>query len=129
MSRRPHSGASEGSNTAANVSWRGWGFLSLLIGALVSYLCIYRPLAAAARQEARITLWTYGAVICPALLVLGLVLTIFGKRAGAILYITPRQLSGLGWLFAVVMTGIGFLVYFWLKKAVESYGYTALSPR
>ena len=102
----------------------GWGFLSLLSGALLSYWCIYGPLESAVRKEPRISLSIKGVIVSTALLVLGLLLTIFGKRAGTILYRSPRQLSGVGALCAVVNAGIGFLVYLCLKTVLERYGYT-----
>lgn len=76
------------------------------------------------RREPSITLFTKWTAVCVSPLLFGLVLTLFGKSAGTILFVSPRRLSGAGWLLIVACTGLGFLVYYWLQAALESQGYT-----
>jgi hypothetical protein len=119
----PVSGAGHASNLGYTPFWRGWGLLCLVLGALLSYWCIFCPLASAINKEANLSLSMTGVVLSPVLLVMGLALTIFGKRAGDLFYLSPQQLSAVGSVFAAVMAGVGFLVYCCLKSVLESYGY------
>ena len=124
LGQRPPSGAVEVSSTADNVAWRGWGFLSLLLGALLGYCSIYCPLASAVHKEPILTLSGEAVMVTPVVLVWGLVMTIFGKRAGRFLHSSPRGLTWVGGVFFLAMAGIGLLIRSCLKKVVEGYGYT-----
>ncbi len=107
---------------------RSAGCLLLLLGVYLSYQCIYSPLAAAMRQEPIVGILLTGVGLCPMCLILGLLLLIFGKRVGAVLYLSPQQLSVAGGLFTAVMFGIGLLVYYLLRAVIGSYGYSFDSP-
>ena len=124
LGQRPPSGAVEVSSTADNVAWRGWGFLSLLLGALLGYCSIYCPLASAVHKEPILTLSGEAVMVTPVVLVWGLGMTIFGKRAGRFLHSSPRGLTWVGGVFFLAMAGIGLLIRSCLKKVVEGYGYT-----
>ena len=99
------------------------GIVALVCGSVLAYLSIIAPLLAAERQEQTVSLSLKGAIITPPALALGLVYTILGKRASNILG-HPQHPSKLGWAFTLVFTGIGILVYFWLKNTLGNYGYT-----
>jgi hypothetical protein len=97
--------------------------VALLLGILLSYLCIYCPVKAAMNKEPEITLHVKGAAICPLLLGSGLVLALFGKRAGEALFRSSRERSGAGWYFGVALSVIGAFVYCCLEAVLAGHGY------
>jgi hypothetical protein len=97
--------------------------VALLLGALLSYLCIYCPVRAALNRQPEVMLHVKGVAACPLLLVLGLVLTVYGKRAGEALFRSPRELSGAGWFLVVALVGVGILVSVCLEAGLKGHGY------
>jgi hypothetical protein len=115
--------------TRAGTHWseafgpRGFGCVLLLFGALFCYWGIYSPLAAAARQEERVSLFETGAVIGPGIAFFGLIWIMFGQRASAVLG-APQQPSLMAGLGLVAWVMVGMLIAQLIKATVQSYGYS-----
>ena len=121
--QQPRSEVMPPSNAIAPDYWRLWGLLSLLLGSLLGYWSIYCPLISARHGEKAVDFSEQGVVVSTIAVLWGLVLSLFGNRAGTLLYISRRQLTRVGWLFAVALIGIGLLVAHGFQQVLESYGY------
>lgn len=101
---------------------RAIGIFALIAGLALTYLGIISPLMAAARQRESVSFPLEGVVLAPLVLAIGLVYTLFGEKAARILGLRQRP-SALGWVFAIVFIGIGYVAYSWLKSTLREYGY------
>jgi hypothetical protein len=97
--------------------------LGLLVGGLVlSYLCVYEPLQAAARNDPKVSLSLKGALLCPGLVLYGLAMFLFGNSITA--FLGTREKPTLAtWVCAFAVLALGFILYQWLKSTLESSGY------
>ena len=109
------------------LSQRGIGAVVLVCGLALTYLSMISPLLDAARKAESVTVRFELAIIVPLALVTGLVYTLFGDRAAKVLgMLGPRRRpTALGWVFVLVLVGVGFLLFLWLNSTLRSYGYAA----
>jgi hypothetical protein len=98
------------------------GLLLLLAGAVLSYTCVYQPLAAAARQEKEISVSLKGAILCPLAVGLGLAYLVLGKSAKAV-FGTREKPSPLVYVVGVLLVLVGLGLYAYLRSALEAKGY------
>jgi drug/metabolite transporter (DMT)-like permease len=98
------------------------GLVMLLAGAALSYWCVYEPLEAADRQEAKVSVSLKGAILCPVAVVMGAAYLILGKRATDV-FGTREHPSPAAWVSAVLLVLVGVGLYFYLKMALEAKGY------
>jgi hypothetical protein len=98
------------------------GLLLLLAGAVLSYTCVYQPLAAADRQEKEISVSLKGAIFCPLAVGLGLAYLLLGKSAKAV-FGTREKPSPLVYVVAVLLVLVGLGLYAYIRGALEAKGY------
>ena len=106
-----------------NFPERGVGVLALLVSPVFIYLGIYKPISDAAHHESTISMSMKAAIIAPLILALGIVYTVFGPLTAGVLGPRNRP-SIIGWAFYIFFIIVGFLVYWWVKSVVTSYGYS-----
>jgi len=99
------------------------GLLLLGIGAFLAYSCIYSPLEKARAGDTNLSLSMTGTVIVPLLLLYGLAYLMLGEQATEI-FGERKNPKPAAYVAAIVLVGIGFGVYFWLRSTLEGYGYT-----
>jgi hypothetical protein len=98
------------------------GVLMLALGAGFAWLCVYSPLCEAARNASSVSVSLEGVVITPLVLVVGLFYLVQGEAARGVLCVN-RKLTAAGWVFTLLMVGVGLLCYLALQTALEGYGY------
>jgi len=104
------------------VTGRGLGVVIFAGGAVITYLCIVRPLLAAARHEPSVSLSLKGVVCAPIVLGLGAFFIALGPRATRIMAQESKPTPA-GWLIFALVTGVGIGVYLWMKSTLRGYGY------
>ena len=105
------------------LSERGIGILALVGGFVLSYLGFVQPIWDASHHKSNVSVFMKAAVVAPLVLALGCVYTILGDRTVRFLGSRNRP-SKLGWAFYIFFFVVGVAVYWWVKRCVESYGYT-----
>jgi hypothetical protein len=98
------------------------GTVMLVAGVALSYLSVYQPLEAAAREDPTVSFSMKGAVLCPLAVVMGAAYLILGNRATTV-FGTRETPKPAVWVCAVVLALAGFGLYFWLRAALEAKGY------
>jgi hypothetical protein len=98
------------------------GAVMLLAGIVLAYLCIYLPVMEAGRGDHTISITLKGAVLCPVGIGLGLIYTIGGDRANALLR-DGRRLTPFGWFVSMALFAGGIMFYMALKTYLEHAGY------
>jgi hypothetical protein len=98
------------------------GVLMLLCGGVLGYYSVYAPLAGSARNETQVSLSFKGAIICPAALVMGLILLVMGKKTQEV-FGSREHPSPFAWAFGVILVLIGIGLYFCIKVTLENRGY------
>jgi uncharacterized protein YjeT (DUF2065 family) len=104
------------------VKERCLGAFFLFIGLVLSYLSVYEPLAAAARNEEKVTLSLKGAILCPVAVVLGLMYLILGKKATELAG-TREKPSPFAWILGLGLVLVGVVLYFYLSSVLAAKGY------
>jgi hypothetical protein len=103
---------------------RWLGLLMFIGGGALAYFSVISPLLAASRHEEDVSISLKAVVLTPALVVIGLILFCIGnERAGQLLG-TRKEPKAIGGVIAVVIVGIGILLYQWLKSRLRAYGYS-----
>lgn len=104
------------------LSSRGFGISTLLVGSVIGYVGVISPLEAASQHDASVRVSLKAIGITPLLFATGIVYTLFPAKATALLG-HPQQPSRAGWLFAAVFLILGITLYLWLESLLRTYGY------
>ena len=101
--------------------WQRWAGASALFCCLVlGYLSVYRPIADAVHHGPGTGFAAKLAICLPALLYVGLVLTLFGEKSVHILGVSGRE-SRMQLVVALVLVVLGFLLFLWVGNVVENH--------
>lgn len=116
-------GAIPESSETSNFLARLHGLWQLLLGLVLSVVCVYIPVAAATAGERFVSFWTIGIVAAPLLIVYGILFLIFGKRAWTMIQKPSRKPTRAGWILACIFGGLGVLLLFVVLGVLNRYGY------
>jgi hypothetical protein len=97
------------------------GVVLLGVGILLTYLCIYEPLAAAWSGAPKVSVSLKGAIVAPFGLI-GLLYLVLGPGATAIMG-TREKPTTAAYLICFAAALIGFAIYLWLRFTLEAHGY------
>jgi hypothetical protein len=99
------------------------GVVLIVSGGLLTYFCVYQPLASARSGAPEVYVSIKGSLLAP-LGPLGLMYLVLGPQASVIMGTRDRQkpnpaayILGIG----VILLGIG--LYLWVRSALQAYGY------
>lgn len=98
------------------------GVLALAVAGFTGYFKVWSPLRDAMRGALSIEYSVTLIVLSPALLVLGLIYTVFGSRASLVLG-KPNQPTHWGYVFAGVLGLLGYGFFLLFEEAVRAFGY------
>jgi hypothetical protein len=97
------------------------GLLLVAVGVLLGYLCVYQPLASAARGEPKISISLKGAILAP-LCLIGVMYLALGPHATTIMGTRERPKPAAYFIaIGTILLGIG--LYIWLRSTLQGYGY------
>jgi hypothetical protein len=93
-------------------------------GGVLIYFFVVLPLESASQHEEDVSISLKAVMFAPALTILGLILWFIGNDGAGRLFGSRREPKPLGAVIAVVLAGIGILLYEWLKSRLRAYGYS-----
>ncbi len=97
------------------------GVMMLLAGAVLSYLCIYRPLESAWNGKPEVSISLKGVFLVPVGLI-GLLYLVLGPRVTAVLG-TREEPKPAAYVLGIGFVALGIGLYFWLRSTLQAYGY------
>src|SRR5258708_455428 len=98
------------------------GLAMLVIGGVLAYFCIYSPMEAAARQAPSVSLSLKGAILCPLMLVMGLIYLPVGEHVVAF-FGTRQAPKPAAWVLGILLLVAGGILYWWLRTSLTAAGY------
>ncbi len=97
------------------------GILLLAAGGLLGYLCIYQPLESASRREPKVSVSLKGAILAPICLI-GVMFLVLGSHATIIMG-TRQHPKPAAYVIAIGVVLLGIVLYIWLRRSLEAFGY------
>jgi hypothetical protein len=97
------------------------GVVLLIIGGMLSYLCVYKPLESAWSGSPTVSVSLKGAILAPMGLI-GLMYLALGQRASTIMG-TREKPTPAAYAIAIGTVLLGVGLYFWLRSTLEAHGY------
>ena len=116
------------SNSAKVWTWKGsrlQGLFILLLGLVIGYFSIIRPLQQAYSHAPNLSLSFKLAFLSPALILLGILAIIVPNVTTDQSFIlrSPNKLSFAGWILLIAVAIVAFGTYYLLDRQISSLGY------
>jgi len=116
------------SNSAKAWTWKGsrlQGLFILILGLVIGYFSIIRPLQQAYSHAPNLSLSFKLAFLSPALILLGILAIIVPNVTTDQSFIlrAPNKLSFAGWILLVAVAIVAFGTYYLLDRQISSLGY------
>lgn len=108
--------------TTWKMSERANGAFMIFCGLVLGYFGIYDPYTAMIAHSPKVSLFAIGAIVSPALLVMGIFYLTLGPFGSKILG-HPQKPKALFQIVFILLSLIGLAIHFWLKQEMQANGY------
>jgi hypothetical protein len=99
------------------------GALAMIGGLAAIYYYIIRQAIAATNHDPRVFVSFKGVTISPVVLAAGVVYMVYGSRVPESLGDSTKRPTTTTWVLIAVFCISDLILYWWLKRFIESYGY------